>query len=88
MISKDIIKVLHLNDKIEISGGVETNISHLCSYSSDYEIETEWLGIYEKKSFVIRSFCSLGFLTNTEGYCRRWYAQEMGKVRLEFGWSG
>lgn len=28
------------------------------------------------------------FLTNTEAYCRRWYAQEMGKVQLEFNWSG
>lgn len=28
------------------------------------------------------------FLTNTEAYCRRWYAQEMGKVQLELSWSG
>jgi len=28
------------------------------------------------------------FLTNTKGYCQRWYAQEMGKVQLEIFLSG
>jgi glycosyltransferase involved in cell wall biosynthesis len=50
------LKVLHINDKIEISGGVETNINDLCHHSLNYNIEPEWFGIYEEKSFKVRSY--------------------------------
>jgi glycosyltransferase involved in cell wall biosynthesis len=45
------MNILHINDKIEISGGVETNIQQLCQFSCDYGIQTSWLGIYETEEY-------------------------------------
>ncbi|MAX70021.1 MAG: hypothetical protein CMC76_02825 [Flavobacteriaceae bacterium] len=46
------INVLHINDKIENSGGVETNISQLIHLGKDYGINGCWLGIYEKDNVL------------------------------------
>ena len=39
-----------------------------------------------------KNLCSIinfkRLLTNTEGYCIKWYRQEMGKVQLALQWSG
>ena len=49
------INILHINDKIEPSGGVETNIKQLCDLAPDYEMQMSWLGIYEgSSSFSIK----------------------------------
>jgi len=49
------INILHINDKIESSGGVETNIKDLCDLAPDYKMEMYWLGIYEgDKGFTIK----------------------------------
>ncbi len=48
------MNILHINDKIEISGGVETNIQQFCQFSSDYGLQTSWLGIYETDNYQLK----------------------------------
>jgi len=42
------MNILHINDKIENGGGVETNIQQLCEFGVDYGLKSHWLGVYEK----------------------------------------
>lgn len=42
------MNILHINDKIENSGGVETNIKQLCELAPHYKMQMHWLGFYEK----------------------------------------
>lgn len=51
------MKILHLNDKIELSGGVEVYIEQLMELLPDYGIQPHWFGIYEnEKDFCIKSY--------------------------------
>ncbi|MUU77873.1 glycosyltransferase family 4 protein [Winogradskyella endarachnes] len=43
------MNILHINDKIENSGGVETNISQLVNLGKDYGLCGSWIGIYTIK---------------------------------------
>lgn len=54
------LKVLHINDKIEISGGVETNIQQLCEFSADFGVQTQWLGIYKKDAYHVKWYEDAG----------------------------
>jgi glycosyltransferase involved in cell wall biosynthesis len=50
-----LIKILHINDKIENKGGVETNIQQLCDLAPNYAMKMHWLGVYEgDKGFTIK----------------------------------
>lgn len=44
------VRILHINDKIENHGGVETHISQLCNIDKAYGVNSMWLGIYKEKS--------------------------------------
>lgn len=49
------MRILHINDKIENRGGVETNIKQLCDLSPRYKMQMYWLGFYEKsEGFIIK----------------------------------
>ena len=50
------LKILHINDKIELSGGVETYIKQICDNSYKYNIKSEWIGLYKYKDYRIRSY--------------------------------
>ena len=54
------MNILHINDKIEISGGVETNIQQLCEFSSDFGVQTQWIGIYKEDAYQIKWFKDAG----------------------------
>ena len=40
------MKVLHINDKISISGGVEVYLEQLQAFLPDYKVGSDWLGIH------------------------------------------
>lgn len=49
------INILHINDKIENRGGVETYIKQLCDLAPHYEMRMYWLGFYaEQIGFSIK----------------------------------
>ena len=39
------MNILHINDKLQISGGVEVYIDQLCMYGEQYGITNEWFSI-------------------------------------------
>lgn len=43
------INILHINDKIENKGGVETNIQQLCNLGPSYGLQMHWLGFYKEQ---------------------------------------
>lgn len=43
------MRILHINDKIENRGGVETNIKQLCDLAPHYKMQMHWLGFYEEQ---------------------------------------
>ena len=43
------INILHINDKIENRGGVETNIKQICSLAPRYKMQMYWLGFYDEQ---------------------------------------
>ncbi|MDC1226295.1 glycosyltransferase family 4 protein [Algibacter sp.] len=45
------MNILHLNDKIEISGGVEIYINNLIELMPAYNINPFWIGIYKYKNY-------------------------------------
>ena len=50
------LKILHINDKIELSGGVETYIKQICDNSSKYNIKSDWIGLYKNSDYRILSY--------------------------------
>ncbi|MDB4274066.1 glycosyltransferase family 4 protein [Algibacter sp.] len=44
------MNILHINDKIENGGGVETNIQQLCELGIGYGLKTHWIGVYENNN--------------------------------------
>lgn len=48
------MKILHINDKVEISGGVETYVHQLCEYSGSYGITAFWLGVYKNTNYQLK----------------------------------
>ncbi|WP_029035324.1 glycosyltransferase family 4 protein [Salinimicrobium terrae] len=48
------MKILHLNDKIEISGGTEVYIKNTIHYLSKIGIESFWIGVYKTGKYTIR----------------------------------
>ncbi|WP_282039406.1 glycosyltransferase family 4 protein [Saccharicrinis aurantiacus] len=51
------MNILHLNDKITISGGVEVYIEQLLKYMPQYNIQSHWLGIHKNnKSYSISEY--------------------------------
>ena len=44
------MNILHLNDKIELSGGVETYIKQLCDLAPSFGMQMYWLGFYKYHS--------------------------------------
>lgn len=44
------MNILHLNDKIEISGGVEIYINNLIELMPSYGMNSFWIGIYKNKN--------------------------------------
>ena len=50
------MNILHLNDKIEISGGVEVYISYLIELLPAYGIKQNWIGVNENSSNYDVSF--------------------------------
>lgn len=49
------MRILHINDKIENRGGVETNIQQLCDLAPHYKMQMDWLGFYERpEGFIIK----------------------------------
>lgn len=56
------MKILHLNDKVVIRGGVEVYIDQLCQYGEDFGMGMDWLAIYKsaESQYVLE-----GIKTNT-----------------------
>ena len=50
------LKILHINDKIELSGGVETYIKQICDNSYKYNIKSDWIGLYKNSDYRILSY--------------------------------
>ena len=49
------MNILHLNDKVEISGGVEIHINQLCELGSKFGLNKYWLGVYSNnKNFFLK----------------------------------
>lgn len=48
------IRVLHLNDKIELLGGVETYINNCLNHSAQSFIKGFWVGIYKSGTYSIK----------------------------------
>jgi glycosyltransferase involved in cell wall biosynthesis len=44
------MNILHINDKVEIKGGVEVYIQQLLYLGEEYGISNYWLGVYSKKN--------------------------------------
>lgn len=50
------MNILHINDKIEINGGVETYVHQLYEYSGSYGISAFWLGVYKNINYQLKWF--------------------------------
>lgn len=63
------MKVLHLNDKLEISGGVEVNISNIIKYLKESQVQSFWLGICQENGLYCvreKGKCQLDFKSINE----------------------
>ncbi len=48
------MNILHLNDKVEIIGGVETYLYQICRLDKSYNLDNYWLGIYKQNQDFYR----------------------------------
>jgi len=48
------VNILHLNDKVEIIGGVETYLYQICRLDKSYNLDNYWLGIYKQNQDFYR----------------------------------
>ncbi|MDO9551116.1 glycosyltransferase family 4 protein [Rhodonellum sp.] len=48
------MNILHINDKVEISGGVEVNINNIIKYLEIEKISNYWIGIYNNGNYFLK----------------------------------
>lgn len=59
------MNILHINDKVEIKGGVEVYIEQLMELLPQYDYQSHWLGIYiEDSRYLIKGYQNRGIAVN------------------------